>query len=1102
MQSYQPWYHGNIIRSKAEYLLSKAARDGSFLIRDSESIQGAYALCVLYQNCVYTYRILPNEDRKLSVQASEGVPIRFFTMLTELVEAYYSPNMGLVTHLQFSVQREEEVDEEQESNSLPPQLPPRNFPPTDSKDADYKSPEQFCKSLSDTYLMRLQHMDLSTISEEHQMAIQEYFMNSICLDVEQLQNGNPNLPGLKKLIMSICKTLNSEISNVLPTLEVVHKALDQQLSPGFGQYPKISADSGQSVSFRLERLTKLLYSIEDKTKGSVFEMVGFEGGHRKSLIPAVTFEVKQESLGISTKMFLKVDVESGKLYFKKSKDGPEDKYFVHNKILQLVKSQTMHAKLVIMLETEKEKVLKKDFVFDDTKKREGFCQLLQQMKNKYSEKPEPDMISVFVGTWNMGNASPPHKMNTWFQCKGQGKTRDDTADHIPHDIYVIGTQEDPLGEREWADTVKGALRNITNISFKQVATHTLWNIRIVVLAKPEHENRISHIFSDSVKTGIANTLGNKGAVGVSFMFNRTSFGFVNSHLTSGTEKKLRRNQNYTNILRFLNLGDKKLNPFDINHRFTHLFWLGDLNYRVEFPSKEAEYIVTKIKQQQYQELLCKDQLSTERNDGKVFLHFDEEEITFAPTYRFERDTRERYAYTKAKATGTKYNLPSWCDRVLRKSYPLVHVVCQAYGCTNDIMTSDHSPVFASFEVGVTSQFVSKQDPDSAPEGGIQIMNCVATLLTKSKTKFFIEYHSSCLEKSAKTSEGENTEHANGSIKVRFGNQVVLTPIISDPEYLLDQHILICVKSTDSDESYGEGCVALRAAQFCYTEFQVTLTHHGEKTGVLTGGIQLKTSEGKCTEKLYDFIQIERDDPATSKCKGGDYNRSSSAQAQDFSNPNYMGVSYKSGNVVDRGWSYSMPPKTLAVTGQCGKDSKKGGFDASIRSPTGKPSPTNEDEKASGMFDNPLYGAMGKSHGRGKEQDFQQKDHLTPPDPQFTSTRPATDGDAERPPVPTPRNRSFTCSENKPQLPIPGTSHPSAHKKPVVPSRSESGIGVSRPPLPAKFRPGMPDPQPSKPRDYRENSELPNKLRPPTRPGQSQPHKDVHPDVSKTGRSVK
>lgn len=32
------------------------------------------------------------------------------------------------------------------------------------------------------------------------------------------------------------------------------------------------------------------------------------------------------------------------------------------------------------------------------------------------------------------------------------------------------------------------------------------------------------------------SLGNKGAVGVSFMFNGTSFGFVNCHLTSGNEK--------------------------------------------------------------------------------------------------------------------------------------------------------------------------------------------------------------------------------------------------------------------------------------------------------------------------------------------------------------------------------------------------------------------------------------------------------------------------------------------------------------------------------------------------------------------------------------
>uniref|UniRef100_A0A8C7G922 phosphatidylinositol-3,4,5-trisphosphate 5-phosphatase n=1 Tax=Oncorhynchus kisutch TaxID=8019 RepID=A0A8C7G922_ONCKI len=771
--------------------------------------------------CTVPVKIKINSNYLIQVdflnEASEGVPIQLFSVLSDLVETFYSPNMGLATHLQFPVQKEEEPEEEAEPVKCPPQLPPRNSKETQGGDS--RGSELACSSLGDTYLQRLQHIDMSNLPEEHQKSIEEYFHTSVSLDAEQVQNGNPSLPHLKKLTMGICKQLNRyTISRSLPTLETFQRLLDQQLSPGIG---------------------RLRTQV-----GSFCELVRSWS----------SLQVKSELLGLTTKMFLKVDVETGKIYFKKSKDGPEDKYFVHNKILQLVKSQKV-AKLVIMVETEKEKTLRKEFVFDDTKKREGFCQLLQQMKNKHSDKPEPDMITVFVGTWNMGNASPPHNIASWFQCKGQGKTRDDTADHIPHDIYVFGTQEDPLGEKEWIDTLKSALRGTTNISFKQVTTQTLWNIRIVVLAKPEHENRISHIFSDSVKTGIANALGKSDQLTA---VPSTHCSPINS---------LQRNQNYVSILRFLNLGDKKLNPFDITHRFTHLFWFGDLNYRIELPSTEAESIVTKIKQQHYQELLCRDQLTIEKGEEKVFLHYDEEEITFAPTYRFERDTRERYAYTKAKATGTKYNLPSWCDRVLRKSYPLVHVFCQSYGCTNDIMTSDHSPVFSTFEVGVASQFVSKHDPSRVSQGGIKFMNCVATLMTKSKTKFFLEYHSSCLEKFVKSSEGENQDHSDGSIKVRFGNQLI--PIISDPEYLLDQHILLCVKSTDCDESYGEGCVALRAAESSYTEFHITLTHHGERTGTLMGGVQLRTSEGKQTEKLYDFIKVERDDSGASKGKGLD-----------------------------------------------------------------------------------------------------------------------------------------------------------------------------------------------------------------------------------------
>uniref|UniRef100_A0A673MJC4 phosphatidylinositol-3,4,5-trisphosphate 5-phosphatase n=1 Tax=Sinocyclocheilus rhinocerous TaxID=307959 RepID=A0A673MJC4_9TELE len=1004
MFSHQPWYHGNITRSTAEDLLSKAGKDGSFLLRGSESVQGAYALCVLYQNCVYTYRILPNEDKKLSVQASEGVPIRFFSVLPDLVEAYYKENMGLITHLQYAVQKEEEPEDEPEPVSLPPQLPPRNITSNECKDSYSDSSrgtdrgtELARPSISDTYIQRLQQIDISNLPEEHQKSIQEYFCSSVCLDAEQVQNGNPTLPHFKKLTQSICKNLNSEIARTLPSLEALQKVLDQPLSPGAGRLrSQVSKnESNQEVLFLISN--NLCNTILGTT-----EMLHF--------ILLMCFYCP----------FL-LDVEGGKVYFKKSKDGPEDKYFVHNKILQLVKSQKMHNRLVLVVETEKEKTQRKDFVFDDTKKREGFCQLLQQMKNKHSGKPEPDMITIFVGTWNMGNANPPQNITSWFQSKGQGKTHDDTASQIPHDIYVIGTQEDPLGEKEWIETVRGALRDITNISFKQVTTQTLWSIRIVVLAKPEHENRFSHVFCDSVKTGIANALGNKGAVGVSFMFNRTSFGFVNSHLTSGSEKKLRRNQNFVSILRFLNLGDKKVNPFDITHRFTHLFWLGDLNYRVDLPAQEAENIVMKIKQQQYQDLLARDQLNIEREEEKVFLDYVEEEITFAPTYRFERDTRERYAYTKAKATGTKYNLPSWCDRVLRKSYPMAHVVCNSYGCANDIMTSDHSPVFATFDVGVTSQFVSKNDLSKDAQGAIKIMNCVAVLLTKSKTKFFIEYHSSCLE---------SEDH---HVYIIFEIALQLTPIIADPEYLLDQHILICIKSTDCDESYGEGCVALRSAENSFTEFCIKLTHHGERTGWLTGGIQLPKSDGKQTEKLYGectvcFCTAE----PVQNC------------AMSLSSPSIQIDLLNSIFVVIFGF---------------------------------RP----EDGQPPEMFDNPLYGSMSSSRG--------SKDHLPPPDAHFSF--PKTDLDADRQhPVPTPRFRSFTCSETKPQsssatnTTSSGLQPQNITKKPVVPSRSEGGmIGPNRPPVPMKSRPGQPQELQPKPRDYRDSSELPSKLRQQTRQGQ-------------------
>lgn len=52
-------------------------------------------------------------------------------------------------------------------------------------------------------------------------------------------------------------------------------------------------------------------------------------------------------------------------------------------------------------------------------------------------------------------------------------------------------------------------------------------------------------------------------------------------LSESSHPHCRRNQNYLDILRLLSLGDRQLSAFDISLRFTHLFWFGDLNYRLD-----------------------------------------------------------------------------------------------------------------------------------------------------------------------------------------------------------------------------------------------------------------------------------------------------------------------------------------------------------------------------------------------------------------------------------------------------------------------------------------------------------------------------------------
>ncbi|TIB64181.1 hypothetical protein E3P77_03219 [Wallemia ichthyophaga] len=139
-------------------------------------------------------------------------------------------------------------------------------------------------------------------------------------------------------------------------------------------------------------------------------------------------------------------------------------------------------------------------------------------------------------------------------------------------------------------------------------------------------------------------LGNKGAVGASVKIADTRLLFINSHLAAHEHRLAERLENMQKIQRslavdtFLSPNDPKNSKEDVTERFDFTWIMGDLNMRVDITRKHADWL---IMNKDYKAALEFDQLRSVMKDGQGFKGFNEAEIKFPPTFKYDVAKRTR-----------------------------------------------------------------------------------------------------------------------------------------------------------------------------------------------------------------------------------------------------------------------------------------------------------------------------------------------------------------------------------------------------------------------------------------------------------------------------
>lgn len=306
---------------------------------------------------------------------------------------------------------------------------------------------------------------------------------------------------------------------------------------------------------------------------------------------------------------------------------------------------------------------------------------LHRRRGEFSSSRE---VKIFAGTFNLNGVMSNADLSGWLFPPSGGE--------FTPDVVLVGFQEiveltpsqilnAESGKREfWERQVAQCLNE--RDSYVLVRSDQLVGTALMMFVKKSEVNYVRNVEGAMKKTGLGGMAGNKGGIAVSFNFASTSFCFITAHLAAGLNNVDERHNDYKTILSGLIFSrGRRVKGHD------SVIWLGDFNYRVGLPYDHVKEVVHAG---DYESLLEDDQLTVQMRKGATFPYYNEMQIKFPPTYKFDNDSDEY-------DTSEKMRTPSWTDRILSRGPNLRQT---SYGCESKIKFSDHRPVYATFEATI------------------------------------------------------------------------------------------------------------------------------------------------------------------------------------------------------------------------------------------------------------------------------------------------------------------------------------------------------------------------------------------------------------------